>query len=57
MAEKDGFIILSNWEWGFRNLTNSKRPVTKPDDVKGLKIRVPAGDAPPGHRSSRWARW
>lgn len=27
-------------ERGFRNLTNSKRPVEKPEDVKGLKIRV-----------------
>jgi TRAP-type transport system periplasmic protein len=41
LAEKEGFIVLSNWEWGFRNLTNSKRPIYKPEDVKGLKIRVP----------------
>jgi len=41
IAEKQGFVILANWEWGFRNLTNSKRPVNGPDDVKGLKIRVP----------------
>jgi len=27
-------------ERGFRNLTNSKRPVNRPEDVKGLKIRV-----------------
>jgi tripartite ATP-independent transporter DctP family solute receptor len=39
--EKAGLIYLANWEWGFRNLTNNKRPVTKPEDVKGLKIRVP----------------
>jgi len=41
LAEKEGFIVLSNWEWGFRNLTNSKKPILKPEDVKGLKIRVP----------------
>jgi tripartite ATP-independent transporter DctP family solute receptor len=41
LAEKAGFIVLSNWEWGFRNLTNNKRPVLTPDDAKGLKIRVP----------------
>jgi len=41
LAEKEGFILLSNWEYGFRNLTNSKRPINTPDDVKGLKIRVP----------------
>src|SRR5512136_258455 len=41
LAEKEGFIVLSNWEWGFRNLTNNKRPVLKPEDAKGLKIRTP----------------
>lgn len=41
MAEKDGFVLLSNWEYGFRNLTNSKLPINTPADVKGLKIRVP----------------
>ncbi len=44
-AEKDleaaGLVFLSNWEWGFRNLTNSVRPINSPDDVKGLKIRTP----------------
>jgi tripartite ATP-independent transporter DctP family solute receptor len=41
LAEKEGLIVLSNWEWGFRNLTNNKRAVMKPEDVKGLKIRTP----------------
>ena len=41
LAEKQNIIILSNWEYGFRNLTNSKRPINTPDDVKGLKIRTP----------------
>ncbi len=36
-----GLVWLANWEWGFRNLTNSKRPIMTPDDVKGLKIRTP----------------
>jgi TRAP-type transport system periplasmic protein len=39
--EKAGLVFLSNWEWGFRNLTNSKHPVVVPADVKGLKIRTP----------------
>ncbi len=39
--EKNGLVFLSNWEWGFRNLTNNKHPVNKPEDVKGLKIRTP----------------
>jgi len=41
LAEKQGFVILSNWEWGFRNLTNNKRPINTPEDVRGLRIRVP----------------
>ncbi|HZK66076.1 MAG TPA: TRAP transporter substrate-binding protein [Chloroflexota bacterium] len=28
------------WWYGTRNLTNNKRPVVTPDDVKGLKIRT-----------------
>jgi tripartite ATP-independent transporter DctP family solute receptor len=36
-----GLIFLSNWEWGFRNLTNSLRPVNSPEDAKGLKVRTP----------------
>ena len=28
------------WENGFRNLTNSKRPVTKMEDLQGIKLRV-----------------
>jgi len=40
-AEKAGFVVLANWEYGFRNFTNNKRPILKPEDVKGLKIRVP----------------
>src|SRR6201986_1829898 len=41
LAEKQGFILLRNWEYGFRNLTNSVRPINTPDDVKGLKLRTP----------------
>ncbi|HSB04927.1 MAG TPA: TRAP transporter substrate-binding protein [Thermodesulfobacteriota bacterium] len=39
--DKAGLVFLSNWEWGFRNLTNNKRPVIHPADVKGLKVRTP----------------
>jgi tripartite ATP-independent transporter DctP family solute receptor len=35
-----GLVNLSYWENGFRNLTNSKRPVTKWEDMQGLKVRV-----------------
>ena len=38
--EKLGWKGLAYGERGFRNLTNSKRPVEKPEDINGLKIRV-----------------
>lgn len=38
---KKGLIHLSDWEWGFRQLTNSKKPVLVPADLKGMKIRTP----------------
>lgn len=41
LFEQAGFIHLANWEWGFRNVTNNKRPIMNPEDIKGLKIRVP----------------
>jgi len=39
--EGKGLVYLSAWEWGFRQLTNSKHPILKPEDSKGLKIRTP----------------
>jgi tripartite ATP-independent transporter DctP family solute receptor len=41
LAEKQGFVILANMEWGFRSITNNKRPINRPEDLRGLKIRVP----------------
>jgi tripartite ATP-independent transporter DctP family solute receptor len=41
IAEKAGLEIIGVWEYGFRNLTNSKKPINTPDDVKGMKIRTP----------------
>jgi len=35
-----GLIGLGFWENGFRNITNSKRPITRPEDLDGIKIRV-----------------
>jgi TRAP-type transport system periplasmic protein len=35
-----GVIGLCYWENGFRNVTNSKRPIAKAADIKGLKIRT-----------------
>ena len=39
LAEK-GLVGLVYWENGFRNLTNSKRPINKLEDLQGIKLRV-----------------
>ncbi|WP_430512036.1 DctP family TRAP transporter solute-binding subunit [Pannonibacter phragmitetus] len=35
-----GLVNLAYWENGFRNLSNSSRPVTKWEDLEGMKVRV-----------------
>ena len=35
-----GLVALGYWDLGFRNVTNSKRAITKPEDFEGLKLRV-----------------
>ncbi len=35
-----GIVGLGIWDLGFRNMTNSKRPIERPEDLQGLKIRV-----------------
>jgi TRAP-type transport system periplasmic protein len=42
-AEKEGYRIIATWENGIRHITNSKRPIVKPEDLQGLKLRVPQG--------------
>ena len=38
--QEKGLVGLVYWENGFRNLTNSKRPVNKLEDMDGIKLRV-----------------
>jgi tripartite ATP-independent transporter DctP family solute receptor len=38
--DEAGLVNLAYWENGFRNLTNSRRPVTKVEDFSGVKVRV-----------------
>ena len=38
--EPKGMVGLVYWENGFRNLTNSKRPVNKLEDMGDIKLRV-----------------
>ena len=35
-----GLVGLAYWDLGFRNVTNSKRPIAKAEDLDGIKIRV-----------------
>lgn len=35
-----GLVALTFWDQGFRNVTNSKRPIVKLEDFQGLKLRV-----------------
>lgn len=36
-----GLRLLTYWENGFRQITNSKRPINTPADLQGIKIRTP----------------
>jgi len=38
--EAKGIVGLAFWELGFRDITNSRRPIHKLDDIAGLKLRV-----------------
>ena len=39
--EQRGVMPIAWGENGFREVTNSKRPIRRPDDLQGLNIRVP----------------
>ena len=36
-----GLSALGFWDNGIRHVTNAKRPVNRPEDLRGLKIRTP----------------
>lgn len=40
LVEKAGVVPLAWGENGYREITNSKRDIKRPEDLKGLKIRV-----------------
>jgi len=41
-AEANGLLVLTTGDaGGFRQITNNVRPIVKPEDLKGLKIRAP----------------
>lgn len=44
VLNQHGLVLLGFWENGFRQITNSKKPIVVPEDLKGLKIRVPENE-------------
>jgi tripartite ATP-independent transporter DctP family solute receptor len=42
-AQKAGYEVLATWENGFRQITNNAHPINVPEDLKGIKLRVPKG--------------
>ena len=40
-AEAKGYQVLAVWENGIRHITNSRRPISTPADLKGIKLRTP----------------
>jgi C4-dicarboxylate-binding protein DctP len=40
MVTKKGYVALGYWDNGFKQISDSKRPLIKPEDCKGLKFRV-----------------
>ncbi len=42
-VEAKGLKVLAVWENGYRHITNSKRPIRTPEDLQGIKLRVPEG--------------
>lgn len=42
LAAKHNVLMLSKiWYWGWRNMTTGSKAINKPEDMAGLKIRVP----------------
>lgn len=41
LADEKGLVLLALWDNGIRHTSNSKRPVTKPEDLAGIKLRTP----------------
>jgi tripartite ATP-independent transporter DctP family solute receptor len=39
-----GYRIIGLFENGFRHITNNTRPINKPEDLQGIKLRTPKGE-------------
>lgn len=42
-AADRGYELLAVWENGFRHITNDRRPIVIPEDLRGIKLRTPRG--------------
>ena len=42
-ATQRGYHLLAVWENGFRHITNDRRPIRDPEDLRGIKLRTPRG--------------
>jgi len=42
-AKAKGYRIIGLFENGFRHITNNTRPINKPEDLAGIKLRTPKG--------------
>lgn len=40
-SEEKGMVVLGYWDNGIRHMSNSKKPILKPEDLKGMKMRTP----------------
>ncbi|WP_249187019.1 TRAP transporter substrate-binding protein [Pseudomonas sp. KB-10] len=40
-ANKKGLVVLALWDNGIRHTSNNKRPIVKPEDLQGIKVRTP----------------
>jgi tripartite ATP-independent transporter DctP family solute receptor len=46
LRDKHNVLMLSKiWYWGWRNITTNPRAIRRPEDMAGLKIRVPESQA------------
>ena len=43
LAEEKGYKVIAFVENGFRQITNNVRPIVKPEDLNGIKLRTPRG--------------
>jgi tripartite ATP-independent transporter DctP family solute receptor len=43
MVEEHGYKLIGVWENGFRQITNSVRPINTPEDLRDIKLRTPSG--------------